>query len=113
MIEYFTEANWHVTGNVVGQVPASLGLEWSCAAFLGLTCELAAGYYAGIEFTIQGEVGPSHALLLTLGRLDDETPAEGGTGCGSCVAATCIDPSFVIDLSDIAGTGMSKTVRVL
>jgi hypothetical protein len=83
--EDFGGMSWHLTGTVHGRQDF-FGLYWTCNAAANGGCTMDASQYAGIQFTIRGNVGPSNALNFTLGRKENDTPAENPpANCGTCV----------------------------
>ncbi len=95
LLEDFSGSNWHLSGLVAG--PVSFGLDWSCPAVADGVCTLDLSRYAGIQFTISGNLGGTEvgvSLALTMGTVRDEAPAIG-LGCGTCSAQNvdvCTDP---------------------
>jgi hypothetical protein len=115
--EDFTLLNWHITGNIFGQQDF-FGLYWNCSGAPSGGCTMDASAYAGIQFTIMGNVGPSRTITFTMGRAEDDTPSENAM-CGTCVvpadAAThedaCHGPRKVLTLPANATTPMTVALR--
>ena len=83
--EDFLNSTWHITGTVFSHNDL-FGIYWNCTAAASGGCTLDASMWAGISFTIKGNVGPDNALGFTMGRADDDRPTENAT-CGTCVPA--------------------------
>jgi hypothetical protein len=81
LFEDFTDANWHLVGSVTG--PVSFGFTWQCPAVIDGVCTLNLLRYAGLQFTVSGNIGPAGILHVTAGSVPDEAPT-GGFGCGRC-----------------------------
>ncbi len=82
--EDFTASNWHISGTVAGHTDF-FGIYWNCAAAASTGCTLDASQWAGISFTIKGNVGPDNAIGFTMGRAEDDVESLNAN-CGTCVA---------------------------
>jgi hypothetical protein len=92
LIQDFSNGGWHLTGSVTGSV--SFGLHWQCPGVVDGVCTLDLSRYAGIQFTMDGNFGPTDTLKLSIGTIRDEAP--GASACGVCNVPdgveTCTDP---------------------
>jgi hypothetical protein len=92
---------WHIRGTIETQ--KGFGLWFGCAqggsGYMGCTIDLSR--YAGIQFTVRGNVGPSGRMGLSLGRAQNDVPKSDG--CGSCAAdadagVSCNGPGVQFDV---------------
>jgi hypothetical protein len=99
LLQDFTDGNWHLTGSVSG--PVSFGLNWKCPGVIDGVCTLDLSRYAGIQFTMNGNLGPSDWVTLSMGSIRDEPPAA--SACGVCNVPdgieTCTDPFATLRFS--------------
>jgi hypothetical protein len=80
VLQDFSSGNWHLTGSVTG--PVSFGLTWQCPGVIDGVCTLNLLRYAGLEFTVSGNIGPAGTLRLTMGSVPDEVAMP--LACGRC-----------------------------
>ena len=88
----FSQGNWHLTGSVTR--PVTFGLDWNCPGVIDGICTLDLSRYAGIQFTMNSDVGVPDSLQLTIGTVQDEAPSA--SLCGACNVPdgieSCTDP---------------------
>ena len=115
--EDFSTNDWHITGTVTSHHDL-FGLYWNCTAAASWGCTLDVSRWAGIQFTIKGNVGPDNALGFTLGRAENDTSPENAT-CGTCTkpadAATsedaCHGPRTTVTVPSDHTTVSTVTLR--
>ena len=98
LTEDFTGSNWHIVGRV----------DSSAAFAIGSVCNIDAGAYAGIEFTIKGTAGTPSALRVTLGFAGDTMGSRDPLNpqMGTCDSG-CSAPS-----TNIAVTNKETLIRL-
>ena len=110
LVQDFRNGDWHITGTVTR--PASFGFVWKCPEVIDGVCTLNLSRYAGIQFTMVGNFGPTDTLTLSMGSIRDEAP--GASACGACNVPdgveTCTDPFATLSFSTaIPGVMLSLT----
>jgi hypothetical protein len=111
----FTASNWHISGPVVGHTDF-VGIYWNCTAAVSTGCTLDVSQWAGIQFTIKGNVGPDNAIGFTMGRAEDDVESANAN-CGTCVAPAdaattedaCHGPRTTVT---VPSDGSAKTVML-
>jgi hypothetical protein len=80
---------WRVTGTL--GTYSGFGLWWNCTAGGNIypVCVIDASAFSAIQFSIQGDPGPSGTLLFQMRTADNAPPAADPTSssCGACTAA--------------------------
>jgi hypothetical protein len=86
----YSGMNWNLTGNVAGA--GHFGVYWTCSSSIAGSggCTLDVSRFKGIRFKIKGDVGPDHAMTLSLGRAENDLMGANAM-CGSCVVPSTSD----------------------
>lgn len=80
---------WHVTGPL--GTYAGFGLWWNCTVGGNIypVCVIDVSTFSGIQFSIQGDPGPTGTLLFQMRTADDAPAPTDATmsSCGTCMGA--------------------------
>jgi hypothetical protein len=111
LTEDFSNSTWHLTGQAFGR-QTFFGISWTCPAAPSGGCTLDISKYTGISFTIKGNVGPSGMINFTLGRKENDRPAENAM-CGTCAGAdetACHGPRLAVTVPPASGAAATVSL---